>query len=125
MRLVRLPAVALPARKKRSSRKARRGEPYHLKGHDLCLKCFRNSHGCGKAAPATPEEPVMAVPTVQELADLVKRMRDKQTEYFTRGRQLAVLQEARDLERRVDEAVQKVRGEYTPPLFSTDEQEGE
>lgn len=63
--------------------------------------------------------------TAHELADLVKKMRDKQTEYFRRGRQASVLQECRDLERRVDEAVQKVRGEYTPPLFSTDEQEGE
>lgn len=48
----------------------------------------------------------------KEFRDLVKRMRDRQKEYF-RTRDTTVLRESKDLERRVDAALEV----ETPGLF--------
>jgi hypothetical protein len=52
--------------------------------------------------------------TTTELAELAKRMRDKQKEYF-RTRSTAVLEESKELERRFDAAVSEV---LDPQLFA-------
>lgn len=45
--------------------------------------------------------------TLDELAKLVKEMREKQREYF-RTRNASILRESKDLERRVDRAVEEI-----------------
>jgi hypothetical protein len=52
--------------------------------------------------------------SVIELAELAKRMRDKQKEYF-RTRDTGVLEESKELERRFDAVVSQV---LDPQLFS-------
>jgi hypothetical protein len=54
--------------------------------------------------------------TVEELARLVKRMREAQARYF-RTRDTAALAESKDLERRIDEAVRGVLSPEPPGLF--------
>ncbi len=54
--------------------------------------------------------------TLDELAALVSRMRAKQKEYFKK-RTPTILQESKDLERRVDDALDEIAGKKTPGLF--------
>jgi hypothetical protein len=56
-----------------------------------------------------------------EFKDLVRRMRSKQKEYFRGGRVGSVLNECKDLERRVDD----VLADKTPDLFAGGQDEGE
>lgn len=56
--------------------------------------------------------------TTRELAETVWAMRSAQVEYF-RTRSLEVLERARDLERRVDLAVARIR---VPGLFAEPEE---
>ena len=53
---------------------------------------------------------------MQEYVKMVERMRVKQRQYF-RTRDTIVLQECRDLERRVDEATAAILHPPTPGLF--------
>ena len=53
---------------------------------------------------------------MQEYVKLVQRMRFKQQHYF-RNRDRAILNECRDLERRVDEATATILYPPTPGLF--------
>ena len=52
-----------------------------------------------------------------DFIDLVRRMRAKQKEYF-RTRDAMILRESKDLERRVDDAIEDAN--KTPDLFSND-----
>lgn len=54
--------------------------------------------------------------TLAEFADLVRRMRKTQAEYFRR-RTPQLLQESRDLERRCDEALREMASPQGPGLF--------
>jgi hypothetical protein len=53
---------------------------------------------------------------VRELAELVRQMRRKQSDYFAR-RHVTTLKEARDLERRVDKALVEVLDGQARDLF--------
>jgi len=54
-----------------------------------------------------------------EFVDLVKRMRQAQTDYFKGGRSSESLNTARDLERKVDRAIKEFEaGPPLPDLFS-------
>ena len=54
--------------------------------------------------------------TIEQYSSLVKRMRSKQKDYF-RTRDRTVLNECRDLERRVDEATEAILNPQPPALF--------
>jgi hypothetical protein len=43
--------------------------------------------------------------TENEFYELVRQMRNKQTEYFRSGKSISVLQESKELERKVDRAI--------------------
>jgi hypothetical protein len=54
-----------------------------------------------------------------EFVDLVKRMRQAQSDYFKGGRSAESLNTARDLERKVDRAIKDIEaGPPKPDLFS-------
>lgn len=60
--------------------------------------------------------------TLEEFAKLVKRMRDKQKEYF-RLRNGTVLSESKNLEGHIDRAVEEILNPKAPGLFDEPIQE--
>lgn len=54
--------------------------------------------------------------SLEEFAELVRRMRAKQKEYFKK-RTPTLLAESKDWERRVDEALDVLAGKGTPSMF--------
>lgn len=59
-----------------------------------------------------------------DFRDLVRRMRAKQRDYF-REKDATVLRECKDLERRVDAALDGTAASARPSLFDANDQEGE
>ena len=58
-----------------------------------------------------------------ELAHLVKRMREKQKQFFRGARSAQVVAEAKDLERKVDQALSEILHPPRPSLFDATAEE--